>query len=84
MSEITRRVLLRTTGIAVAGMPAMGQTHHHAVITAAEAQSAGSRFLQPAEFATLEVLCDVRSTFEEAPRVFGPQKGADARMVKRL
>jgi glycerate kinase len=32
----------------------------------------------------LEVLCDVRSTFEEAPRVFGPQKGADARMVKRL
>jgi glycerate kinase len=32
----------------------------------------------------LELLCDVRSTFEEAPRVFGPQKGADPRMVKRL
>jgi glycerate 2-kinase len=32
----------------------------------------------------LEVLCDVRSAFEEAPRVFGPQKGADARTIKRL
>jgi glycerate 2-kinase len=32
----------------------------------------------------LEVLCDVRIAFENAPRVFGPQKGADARMVKRL
>jgi glycerate kinase len=32
----------------------------------------------------LEVLCDVRTVFEDAPRVFGPQKGADARMVRRL
>ncbi len=32
----------------------------------------------------LEVLCDVRTPFEDAPRVFGPQKGADPRMVKRL
>jgi len=32
----------------------------------------------------LEVLCDVRTVFEDAPRVFGPQKGADPRMVKRL
>jgi glycerate 2-kinase len=32
----------------------------------------------------LEVLCDVRTPFEQAPRVFGPQKGADARTVKRL
>jgi glycerate kinase len=32
----------------------------------------------------LEVLCDVRLPFEQAPRVFGPQKGADAKMVKRL
>jgi len=32
----------------------------------------------------LEVLCDVRTAFEDAPRVFGPQKGADPRMVKRL
>ena len=34
--------------------------------------------------ARLVVLCDVRSPFEDAPRVFGPQKGADEAMVARL
>ncbi len=34
--------------------------------------------------AKLVVLCDVRLPFEAAPRVFGPQKGADPPMVKRL
>ncbi|MFL5828132.1 MAG: glycerate kinase [Thermoleophilaceae bacterium] len=32
----------------------------------------------------LEVLCDVRTPFELAPRVFAPQKGADGDTVKRL
>jgi glycerate 2-kinase len=32
----------------------------------------------------LDVLCDVRTPFELAPRVFAPQKGADATVVKRL
>ena len=32
----------------------------------------------------LDVLCDVNVPFEQAPSVFGPQKGADAEMVKRL
>jgi len=32
----------------------------------------------------LEVLCDVRTPFEDAPRVFAPQKGADPSTVKRL
>ena len=32
----------------------------------------------------LEVLCDVRTPFEDAARVFAPQKGADPAMVKRL
>ena len=32
----------------------------------------------------LEVLCDVRTPFEDAPRVFAPQKGADPDTVKRL
>jgi glycerate kinase len=32
----------------------------------------------------LEVLCDVRLPIERAPSVFGPQKGADPKMVKRL
>ncbi|HET8567028.1 MAG TPA: glycerate kinase [Solirubrobacterales bacterium] len=34
--------------------------------------------------AATEVLCDVRTPFEEAARVFAPQKGADAEAVKRL
>jgi glycerate kinase len=32
----------------------------------------------------LVVLADVRTPFEQAPSVFAPQKGADARTVKRL
>jgi glycerate 2-kinase len=34
--------------------------------------------------ARLVVLCDVEHVFEDAPRVFGPQKGADAELVLRL
>ena len=36
--------------------------------------------------ATLEmhVVCDVRVPFEDAPRIYGPQKGADPAMVERL
>ena len=34
--------------------------------------------------ARLTVLCDVEYAFEDAPRVFGPQKGADPSMVLRL
>jgi glycerate 2-kinase len=34
--------------------------------------------------ARLVVLCDVRTAFEDAPRVFGPQKGASADDVRRL
>jgi glycerate 2-kinase len=36
------------------------------------------------EVPELDVLCDVRTPFEHAPRVFAPQKGADPAMVKRL
>jgi glycerate 2-kinase len=32
----------------------------------------------------LVVLCDVRTTFADAARVFGPQKGADAEQVRKL
>jgi glycerate 2-kinase len=34
--------------------------------------------------ARLVVLCDVRTPFEDAARVFGPQKGADAEAVRAL
>jgi glycerate kinase len=32
----------------------------------------------------LDILCDVRSAWEEAPRLYGPQKGADPATVARL
>src|SRR6188472_2185672 len=34
--------------------------------------------------AKIVVLCDVRTPFEDAPKVFGPQKGADAELIARL
>ena len=34
--------------------------------------------------ARLVVLCDVRTPFEDAPKVFGPQKGAGPELVARL
>src|SRR3954464_6224875 len=34
--------------------------------------------------AKIVILTDVRTVWEDAPKVFGPQKGADAAMVKRL
>jgi glycerate 2-kinase len=34
--------------------------------------------------ATIEILCDVRTPFEDAARVFAPQKGADEAAVARL
>jgi len=34
--------------------------------------------------ARIEVLCDVRTRFEDAARVFAPQKGADAAAIERL
>ena len=32
----------------------------------------------------IDVACDVRVKYEDAPRVFGPQKGADEEMIGRL
>jgi glycerate kinase len=37
-----------------------------------------------ASLPAIEVVCDVRVPFEDAPRIFAPQKGADGSMVKRL
>jgi glycerate kinase len=42
-------------------------------------EALGDRALPP-----IEVVCDVRVPFEDAPRVFAPQKGADPAMVERL
>jgi glycerate 2-kinase len=32
----------------------------------------------------MDVLCDVRTPFEDAARVYGPQKGADPQLVRKL
>ncbi|MFL5884605.1 MAG: glycerate kinase [Thermoleophilaceae bacterium] len=41
--------------------------------------------LQEAGFdGSITAICDVRTPWEDAPRVFGPQKGADPACVKRL
>src|SRR3954469_23414424 len=34
--------------------------------------------------AKIVVLCDVRTPFEDAPKVFGPQKGADPELIVKL
>jgi glycerate kinase len=37
-----------------------------------------------ADLPPLTVLCDVQTRWEDSPRIFGPQKGADRQMVERL
>ena len=39
---------------------------------------------RPKGFPAISVLCDARAAWEDAPRIFGPQKGADPAAVKRL
>jgi glycerate 2-kinase len=40
--------------------------------------------LKDVSLPAIDVVCDVRVPFEDAPRIFAPQKGADQAMVKRL
>jgi glycerate kinase len=40
--------------------------------------------LRQSDAATIEVLCDVRTLYEDAARVFAPQKGASPEAVERL
>ena len=47
-------------------------------LTEAGFEPSGPRALE------LRVICDVRVPFEDAPRIYGPQKGADPAMVERL
>ena len=39
---------------------------------------------KPKDFPSITVLCDARAAWEEAAKIFGPQKGADPAAVKRL
>jgi glycerate kinase len=53
-------------------------------VGAVEALREAGRSAERGNVPRLGVLCDVRTPWEEAPRVFGPQKGADSATVKRL
>ena len=44
----------------------------------------GEAGLDSSALPDIEVVCDVRVPFEDAPRIFAPQKGADPAMVGRL
>lgn len=47
-------------------------------------KEAGFRPADASPALDMHVVCDVRVPFDDAPRIFGPQKGADPAMVERL
>ena len=78
----------RGTGELIAAAAGDGATTVIVTVGGSAATDGGAGALEALDEAgaepELEVLCDVRTAWEDAPRVFAPQKGADARMVKRL
>jgi glycerate kinase len=76
------------TGELIAAAAAAGATRVLVTVGGSATMDGGAGALEALREAgvhvELEVLSDVRTPFERAPAVFGPQKGADARMVKRL
>jgi glycerate kinase len=83
-----RRVLLAAGGSATSdgGTGAIEALRERGVLGGARSQRrGGSLGPNPASReVALVVLCDVRTTFEDAARVFAPQKGADPTAVERL
>ena len=78
----------RGTGELIAAAAAAGATRVLVTVGGSATMDGGAGALEAMKEAAvdveLEVLSDVRTPFERAPAVYGPQKGADARMVKRL
>jgi glycerate kinase len=78
----------RGTGELIVAAAAAGATEILVTVGGSATMDGGAGAVEALEEAgadpRLEVLCDVRLPYEQAPRVFGPQKGADAKMVKRL
>ena len=78
----------RGTGELIAAAAAAGASTVMVTVGGSATTDGGAGALEALEAAgaqpTLEVVCDVRTPWEDAPRVFGPQKGADEAMVKRL
>jgi glycerate kinase len=78
----------RGTGELIAAAVEAGAQRVIVTVGGSAATDGGAGALEALEQAgvrvELDVLCDVRTPFEQAPRVFAPQKGADPALVKRL
>ena len=78
----------RGTGELIAAAVAAGASTVVVTVGGSATTDGGAGALEALEEAgvdpELEVVCDVRTPWEDAPRVFGPQKGADEVMVGRL
>jgi glycerate 2-kinase len=78
----------RGTGELIVAAVEAGATHVLVTVGGSATMEGGAGALEALEEAgvspELEVLCDVRTPFEKAPRIFGPQKGADPELIPRL
>jgi glycerate 2-kinase len=78
----------RGTGELIVAAAEAGAEHVLVTVGGSATTDGGAGALEALEEAAvspeLEVLCDVRTVFEQAPSVFGPQKGADPELVERL
>jgi glycerate kinase len=79
----------RGTGELIAAAVEAGASHVIVTVGGSATTDGGAGALEAlAEAGTpsieMDVVCDVRVPYESAPRIYGPQKGADSTMVKRL
>jgi glycerate kinase len=78
----------RGTGELIAAACAAGASHVLVAVGGTATTDGGAGALAALDEAKVDpdltVICDVRTPFEHAARVFAPQKGADAATVKRL
>jgi glycerate kinase len=78
----------RGTGELIAAACATGASHVLVAVGGTATTDGGAGALADLDDARVDpdltVICDVRTPFEHAARVFGPQKGADEATVKRL
>jgi glycerate 2-kinase len=78
----------RGTGELIAAAVEAGAEHVIVTVGGSATTDGGAGALEALEEAgvivDMSVLCDVRTPFEEAARVFGPQKGADEALVRKL
>jgi glycerate kinase len=78
----------RGTGELMAAACAAGASQILVAVGGTATTDAGAGALEALDEAGVDpditVICDVRTPFEQAARVFAPQKGADAETVKRL